>query len=157
MQGRIDQGILSDGGEVADLGGLPCRGAAELGGEEAGDLGGGRGRGAGVEEERAGAAGGGGGQPPRPPPARRAGGAGAAGEDVVDRPRHLVARGAGDGSGGDRQAGRVVWRGVVAVDREFGGDALAVVEAGEGGGVVDGVLGHLAVRRPLAAGDREDA
>ncbi len=46
---------------------------------------------------------------------------------------------------------------VMAVDAEVFRDAGPVVEPGEGRGLVDRVFGHLAVRRPLPAGDRDEA
>ncbi len=109
--------------------------------------------------------------------------AGASGEDVFDGAGELVARGPDDlggdvGEGGMealREAqvsgGEVVdgfgeravdiemaeVKGVlrIAVDGQVVGTAGALVERAEGDGVVDAILGHVAVGGPLAAGDGE--
>ena len=46
---------------------------------------------------------------------------------------------------------------MIAVDIERAGEARFFGEIAEGGGVIDGVFGHVAIGGPFAPGDTEEA
>ena len=71
----------------------------------------------------------------------------ATGQHVLDGAGHLVAC----------KPSRIVVVAPGIVDRQVARDAPPFDEAPEHGCVIDGVFGHVAIRRPLSAGDREQA
>jgi hypothetical protein len=154
VSGEIVEG---EGAEGVELAGLPLGGGLEFGGHELGDAGSGFEGGAGVQQE----------------------GAGTAGEDIVEGACHFVANGPEDlafedgelgvngcGAEGENLRGlgavdgemsELGGVGVPAMDFEIASGARALVEHGDGGGLVDAILGHVAVGGPFAAGDRDEA
>ena len=120
------------GAEGRELRLLPRFVAAQLRGEQARDLRSLRERGALIEEKRA----------------------RAAGEHVFDGAGAFVTREVNDLLRADRD---VVFMENRTVNREVARDARALVEMREDGGVIDGILRHLAIRRPFSTDDREQA